>query len=667
MAVIHDEDSLTLEQNGMITACKGNGSDEYIFAYGNDYRAAVQALYLITGAPGQIPRFALGNWWSRYKAYTDKEYLKVLQGFADRDVPLTVATIDMDWHYSVDVDKRFGVTEKGRNTVYYGGADCYDNMIGWTGYSWNKDLFPDYKAFLQEISRRNLKITLNLHPADGVRWWEDQYDEMAKAMRIDPETAQRIPFDMTNEEFIEAYFSVLHKPYEDAGVAFWWIDWQQGTDSQMDGLDPLWSLNHFHYLDNGKKNEQPLLLSRYCGVGAHRYPLGFSGDTFMTWETLRYLPYFTATASNVGYTWWSHDIGGHMLGQQENEMYLRHIQYGVFSPINRLHCGEMPTLTKEPWYYGNGAGLIAMDFLRLRHKLIPFLYTWSHLTHAQGKAMVEPLYYQWTEPEAYHNPTEYLFGGLLVAPVLNRKLGDGYARVKAWIPEGKWTDIFTGDCYHSPKGGKKVTMLRTLESIPVLAPAGTIIPLSQDNGNSISNPKLLELWVYSGDGSFSLYEDGTVTDQEGEFTTQFEANLSSCGENAVQRLIISSFGNHEIIPENRRIRVLFKDIPEGRIALSQNGVNVEILPLLSECAGVEFEVLPDTQYCVEVHFKENTEMQQRIESARRILLRAEDVHEEKLRTFRRINLATTEEEYRKVVQMSKLRTVIQLRLLEAIE
>ena len=156
---------------------------------------------------------------------------------------------------------------------------------------------------MQKIKEKNLKITLNLHPADGIRFWEQQYADMATAVGIDPTEGKYVPFDIANEDFVNAYFKILHKPYEADGVAFWWIDWQQGTNSKMEGLDPLWALNHYHYLDNALNHSTPLILSRYCGVGSHRYPLGFSGDTFITWDTLEYLPEFTATASNVGYTW----------------------------------------------------------------------------------------------------------------------------------------------------------------------------------------------------------------------------------------------------------------------------------------------------------------------------------------------------------------------------
>ena len=94
-----------------------------------------------------------------------------------------------------------------------------------------------------------------------------------------------------------------------------------------------------------------MILSRYAGLGSHIYPLGFSGDTYINWETLDFQPYFTANAANAAYSWWSHDIGGHQWGGRDDDLYLRWLQFGVFSPIMRLHSTATPVLGKEPWKY----------------------------------------------------------------------------------------------------------------------------------------------------------------------------------------------------------------------------------------------------------------------------------------------------------------------------
>lgn len=645
VAVFDDSRSLTLGQDGEIKAQRVENSDEYIFAYDDDYRSAVKALYMICGNTPVIPRFALGNWWSRYYVYTDKEYLRLLNSFEEQEIPLTVATIDMDWHYSKEIDEELHITEQGRNTPFHGGNN------GWTGYTWNKRLFPDYKNFLKQIEDKNLKITLNLHPADGIRWWEDCYEEMAEVMGVDAKNGEQVKFDITNTDFINAYFSKIHKPYENDGVAFWWIDWQQGKTSCIEGLDPLWALNHYHYLDNASNHSAPLILSRYAGVGSHRYPLGFSGDTHITWKTLDYLPYFTATASNVGYTWWSHDIGGHMYGEKDDEMYLRHVQYGVFSPINRLHCSNAKVCTKEPWAYGNGTGELAKVWLRLRHRLIPYLYTASYRTNQEGIALVEPLYYRWKMPKAYEYKNEYFFGEqLLVAPVTTKAEADGYARTKLWIQEGTWTDIFTGAQYVADVGGKEFTVLRELESIPVLIKSGGILPLSADKGNSIHNPQTMEIQVWSGEGSYTLYEDGAAEGTVGEVFTKFHTSYAEENGMAKQVFTISIQGDENIIPKGRLLKIRFKDIYDGEVQLFIDDCFVEAEEILTDCTAVDVAVELGKQYRIEVNYALQTRLEKMKAYARKTLICSQGNLKKRNDFLKQILQVQTEEEYVSLIQ-----------------
>ena len=116
----------------------------------------------------------------------------------------------------------------------------------------------------------------------------------------------------------------------------------------------------------------------------------FSGDTIVTWESLAFQPYFTSTASNIGYTWWSHDIGGHMRGYYDEDLALRWLQFGVFSPINRLHSSCNAFNSKEPWFYSSETCRWMKRYLRLRHSLLPYLYTMNVATHEQGLPLVQP-------------------------------------------------------------------------------------------------------------------------------------------------------------------------------------------------------------------------------------------------------------------------------------
>ena len=325
---------------------------------------------------------------------------------------------------------------------------------------------------------------------------------------------------------------MLHRSLERDGVDFWWIDWQSGPHSRIAGIDPLWMLNHFHFLDNARDSKRPLTFSRYAGPGSHRYPVGFSGDSLVTWASLEFQPYFTATASNIGYGWWSHDIGGHMFGSKDDELATRWVQLGVFSPILRLHSSASAFNSKEPWRFGARAQAVMTEFLRLRHRLLPYLHTMNHRAARDGSPLVEPMY--WSHPEsddAYLVPNQFLFGTeLLVAPITtptNHSLQLG--SVRAWFPDGTWVDVFTGLVY---AGGRQLVLHRDLSMIPVLARAGAIVPLSGEAipGNSPENPDTLEVLVVVGaDGAFELIEDdgtGTGLDPAGVARTPISFDQS---------------------------------------------------------------------------------------------------------------------------------------------
>lgn len=579
VAIIDDRESLILGKDGDLKDRLVPEADDYVFVYGHEYEEAVKALYKITGSVPLVPRYALGNWWSRYHVYTQDEYLNILRRFEDRDVPFTVATIDMDWHPATKVDEDYNLTKDLRKAEYGTDPTWGNGWLGWTGYSWNKNLFPDYKRLLKDIKEMNLKITLNLHPKDGVRFFEDQYKDMCAAMNKTPDKTP-VEFDMTDDNFINNYFKILHKPYENDGVDFWWIDWQQGTRTKKTGLDPLWCLNHYHYLDNAVNHKDPLILSRYCKIGSHRYPVGFSGDTTITYGTLNYLPYFTATASNVGYTWWSHDIGGHFGGETDNELYVRSIQYGAFSPIMRLHCTEAETLTKEPWVFMNGSGLVAEEYLRFRHSMIPYIYSEGYKVHTYGETLIKPLYYKDPENEnAYKYRNEYYFGELLVCPITGKSIYNGIAELEVWFPEGTWTDIFTGEVYYAGKNGKTMKIYRWLDTIPVFAKAGTILPLSGDkHTNSVANPVNLELNVFEGDGEYKLYEDGG----DKEMFTIIKTEVTD-GKSVTT---ISVTGDKSVLPSGRTVTLKLKNCNGKVYSVTADGEPVDYKTYTDEYAVV---------------------------------------------------------------------------------
>ena len=537
-AVLDDSRSLLLTEDGWVTPRRGNGEDVYFFGYGREYIECLQDFYRLCGRTPMLPRFALGNWWSRYHKYTEQSYMELMNRFREEKVPFSVAVIDMDWHL-VDIDPKYG--------------------SGWTGYTWNRDFFPDPERFLSWLHERGMHVTLNVHPADGVQAHEEIYPKIAEVMGVDAEAEEPVRFDIGNPKFLEAYFTYLHHPHEKEGVDFWWIDWQQGTSSGVEGLDPLWMLNHYHFLDSGRDGKRPMTFSRYAGPGSHRYPVGFSGDTVVSWDSLQFQPYFTANAANIGYGWWSHDIGGHMQGEKNDEMMARWCQLGVFSPINRLHSTCNIFNGKEPWRYGEETHGVMNEFLRLRHRLIPYLYTMNHRAFEEGRALVEPMYYEAPmAPEAYRVPNEYHFGTeLIAAPITSPRIkGINLGKVKAWLPQGIWVDFFTGLVY---RGNREIELYRGLSSIPVLGKAGGIVPLSDCifGKEAVENPESLTLRVFAGaSGSFTLYEDDgeTLAYEKGDWAkTPMKWEWKDQG---VSSFTISPVqGDASLLPEKRTFAV----------------------------------------------------------------------------------------------------------------
>ena len=345
------------------------------------------------------------------------------------------------------------------------------------------------------------------------------------------------------------------------------------------------------------------------------------------------------------------------MGEKCDELFVRHVQFGVFSPINRLHCTSDETVTKEPSAYMNGTGLIVEEFLRFRHKMIPYLFSCAYRTHKEGVALIEPLYYKNDTPQAYEYKNEYYFGSeLLVAPVTQKAEADKHARVKVWLPQGTWTDIFTGDCYEVESGGEERTLLRTLDSIPVLAKSGAILPLSADKGNACDNPVNLEVWAYEGDGEYALYEDKG----DKSCVTVFKMTHMT----GKQVLEIVSQGDKTVLPTNRAITVLFKDIAEGKAVAFCNGERIETQELYEHCAAVSFDFDCEKNYKIVVEYVEQSELERLKERAKKILTVSEEKNEMKEHLYLKLCACESLEEFYKTVKNSDIKDVVKMRITE---
>ena len=462
-----------------------DGQDWYFMSYGKNYKAALKDFTVFAGKIPLPPRYTFGYWWSRYWSYSDGEFRNLIQNFKSYDIPLDVLVVDMDWHYTDD--KR--------------GA--------WTGWTWNKNLFPDPPKFLQYLKSNDLKVTLNLHPADGVAPYEETYPAMKKDLGLPASYDKSIPWVGSDKQFMTAFFKNVLRPMEKNGVDFWWLDWQQDPfDKKIPTLSNTWWINYLFFSDKALHGtNRPLLYHRWGGLGNHRYQIGFSGDTHMTWNSLDYQPYFNATASNVLYGYWSHDIGGHTGGKFSDEMYLRWLQFGGLSPVMRTHSTKSADMNKEPWAFNREIFSIIKSTIKQRYEMAPYLYTMARKAYDDGVSLCYPLYYDYpNDTESYSCKKEYMLGNdMLIAPVTEASK-DGFVTMDVWLPKGDWYELHTGTVL---KGGQTLQRTFALDEYGIYVKAGAVLPFYADTvKNLASNNAAITLNIFPGEkGNFSLYED----------------------------------------------------------------------------------------------------------------------------------------------------------------
>jgi hypothetical protein len=465
--------------------------DWYFLGYGHEYKRALADFTDLAGKIPLPPLYVFGYWYSKYQRYSEQDFKAIVNEIKAHEIPVDVMVVDMDWHLN-------GKTGSTDNTE-------------WTGWTWNTKLFPDPPAFIQWLHDQNLKTTLNLHPADGVFPKEAHHAELAQDLGLP--TDQTIAWNIENKAFYEAFFNRILRPHETIGVDFWWLDWQQWMIARNEeNLGNTFWLNHVFF--NDKKRQQqarPVIFHRWGGLGNHRYPIGFSGDTQASFASLAFQPYFTATAANVGYGYWSHDIGGHnQSGANDAELYLRWIQYGVFSPILRTHATNAAHIERRIWLYPNFP--LMLQALRLRYALVPYIYTAAREAYDTGVSLCRPMYYDYPErDEAYQYEGQYLFGNdILVAPVTQSDNGTGTVSKTVWLPDGQWYEAATGAFLD---GNQCVTRSFTRAQIPYYYKAGAIIPLYPAIDHLNARPDTIVLqFIPCASGESTLYEDENNND-----------------------------------------------------------------------------------------------------------------------------------------------------------
>lgn len=533
---IDDSNSMVIKSDGVLEKREKQNLDIYLFIYLKDFSKCLEDYYKITGHTPLIPRYALGNWWYRNYKYGDEKLNELIIKFKENKIPISTLILNDDWHLKNE--------KKNINT----------------GFTFNTTLYKNPSSMISYLHSNNIKIGLTINPFEGLTNIDPTYNETIKYLQADKDGV--IPFNVYDPRTIDVYLKFYIHQLDNLGIDFYFIDYADKTK-----LKELSILKHYQYYDMTKySGRRPLLYAYNSCLAPHRYSILYSGKNIVSWDTLKEIPLFNINSSNNGVTWWSHDIGGYHKGTEDNELYIRFVQLGTFSPILKLSSEEGKYYKREPWRWGIKTYDITKDYLQLRHKLIPYIYSEAYRLSRFGTPLVYPLYYK--NPEMYDDPlykNEYYFGGqFFISPILTHKdyIMDRVIH-KFYIPEGTWYDFITGKKF--PGNRRYVSFFRD-QDYPVFVKMGAIIPMATgEDIFSTKPPKNMEIQIFPGQSNnFVLYED------DGETNLYLKNNyvLTSIDYNYMPNnytvIIRALEGKGDIIPPLRNYKFVFRNTKKAQ-------------------------------------------------------------------------------------------------------
>lgn len=481
--------------------------DLYFLAPGLDFKRGLSAWAQISGRPALPPLAAFGVWFSHFARLSAEENLQIIDDYQQRGLPINLLVLDVPWHY-----------------------DQYNESLSklcnnWGGFTPNATLFPDFVAFLQKVHDTGVHVVTSNHMQVGISSCEEHYTDMAAALGMSAEFVENrevIPCALDNKTWVQALFKSILDQRTLRNIDYWWNDFP-GCATDITGWDAqapatlFWADYVFDYHQR-LRNQRSILLSRYGGLGSHRMGIGFSGDVFQNFSTLQAEVEFSQTASNVLFGFWSHDVGGFHNGTDDPgdndpnhpgsaELFLRWVQFGVFSPIFRTH-GEPPA-DRYVWDFSTFPQL--KDLMVLRNALVPYIYTMAWTSYNTGVSLLRPLYYSFgREKNAYDFKGQYMFGEhILVAPITSSTNTLGVAEKSVWLPPS--TKHWMTWCGSKSFSGNQVLRQDySISEVPVFLPAGSMLPMRTLSSvhKSTADPLKWVIWLgnaVSGEGL--LYED----------------------------------------------------------------------------------------------------------------------------------------------------------------
>jgi alpha-glucosidase len=516
---------LSLQEYSAFSA--DGGEMNYYFFWGPSIKKVLGRYADLTGHMPLPPMWTLGNQQSRWGYYNDARAEAVVNKYRADDLPLDALYLDI--HY----------------------------MSAYRVFTWDPQRFPDPSAFTAKLGQQGVKVVPIVDP--GVKYQPPTAG--AKDAEKNPELqVQDKSYYVFNQGLANNYFlkrksgdlwigevwpgkavyvdytlpaaaewwGGLFRAYTDHGVAGIWTDMNEPSDfidqtgkTQMDvvsydgGANTMYAQNRNVFalgmaratregLERLKPNDRPFVITRAAYAGIQRYSTTWTGDNTATWESLELsIPMFQSLGLS-GQPFIGADIGG-FIGRTSGELMTRWYEVGFLTPLCRNHA-EIDSYDHEPWRFGDYYEGIIRKYLKLRYRLLPFLYTTLEEAHSTGVPMFRPLLLNYQND--YNTVTiddQFMVGtDLLAAPIVKQ----GQTQRMVYLPKGTWFDYWTGKAV---QGGTTIHVEAPLETVPLYVRGGAIVPMGPEMkyvGEKTGGPLTFAIYPDAkGHAEASLYED----------------------------------------------------------------------------------------------------------------------------------------------------------------
>ena len=550
------------------------GRTAYIVAAGETYQDTLARYLRASGKPPLPPRWALGNYSSRYGYRNEAEAREVVDLHLEQGFPLDVIVIDLYW---------FGPDEKGH----------MGNL------AWDRDNWPDPEGMMADFRDKGVQTVLVTEPfilTTSNRWQEAVEAEiLALNMAGRPKT---FDFHFGNSGLMDVFkpetadwFWNICRDLMARGVAGWWGDLGEPEVHRRDTLHVAGMSDEIHNVYGHTWAEglyqrhvrdfpdrRPFIMMRAGAPGSQRFGMiPWTGDVERSWAGLRPQVELALQMSLFGFGYIHSDLGGFAEGEVfDPELYTRWMQFGVFQPVYRPHAQDH--IPSEPVFHDQRTQDIVREYVRWRYRLMAYNYTLAYQHASSGLPLMRPLFYlEPDNPDLIDEANSYLWGdAFLVAPVTE-------SGVESWpvnLPNGVWFDYFNGQRHD---GGQIFDVPVTLETIPVMVRAGSFVPkvdVFQTTRDYSSKHLALHYWH---DHSVSR-ASGMMFEDDGHSRTSLEDGAyellhfnSAYGEQGLA-ITLEREGGYSGMPGQRELTLIIHHPP----SVSEVQVNGIALPVKSE-------------------------------------------------------------------------------------